>query len=78
VLTRGQLGREPQTDLWEVKGMFPARLGIVRQLCVPFVCRSSPGSMGDGDRMSRLTVGQSLAFEISSVKPSAHRRCNRT
>ena len=38
--------------------MFPVRLGIVRQLCVPFVCRSSSGSMGDGDRTSRLTVGQ--------------------
>jgi len=37
--------------------MFPLRLGIVRQLCVPFVCRSSSGSMGDGDRTSRLTVG---------------------
>jgi hypothetical protein len=42
--------------------MFPVRLGIVGQLCVPFVCRSSSGSMGDGDRTSRLTVGQLAAF----------------
>ena len=44
-------------EFWEVKGMFPVRLGGVGQLCVPFVCRSSSGSMGDGDRTSRLTVG---------------------
>jgi hypothetical protein len=47
----------PETGLWEVKGMFPVRLGIVGQLCVLFVCRSSSGSTGDGDRTSRLTVG---------------------
>ena len=29
-----------ETGLWEVKGMFPVRLGIVGQLSVPFVCRS--------------------------------------
>jgi len=40
------------------KRMFPVRLGIVGQLCVPFVCRSSSRSMGDGDRTNRLTVGQ--------------------
>ncbi len=58
-----QTGNYPETGLWEVevKGMFPVRLGIVGQLCVPFVCRSSSGSMGDGDRTSRLTVGQPFA-----------------
>ena len=32
----------PETLFWEVKGMFPVRLGIVEQLCVPFVCRVHP------------------------------------
>ena len=52
-----QTGSYPKTGLWEVKGMFPVRLGIVGQLCVPFVYRSSSGSSGDSDRTSRLTVG---------------------
>ena len=57
-LSPSALPRGPETGLWEVNGMFPVRLGIVRQLCVPFVCRSSSDSIGDGDRTSRLTVGQ--------------------
>jgi hypothetical protein len=40
--------------------MFPVRLGIVGQLCVPFVCRSSSGSSGDGDKTSPLTVGKAI------------------
>src|SRR5580692_10429938 len=51
----------PETGLWEVKEMFPVRLGIVRQLRVPFVCRTSSGSMGASDRTSRLTVAQPSA-----------------
>ena len=48
----------PRNALVGSEGNFPVRLGIVGQLCVPFVCRSSSGSTGNGDRTSRLTVGQ--------------------
>jgi hypothetical protein len=62
----------PETGLWEVKGMFPVRLGIVGQLCVPFVCRSSSGSTGDSDRTSRLTVGQSEGSVLYRLRECFH------
>ena len=46
------------------EGNIPVRLGIVGQRCVRFVCRSSSGSMGDGDRTSRLTVGHQEYLDL--------------
>ena len=63
----------PETGLWEVKEMFPVRLGIVRQLRVPFVCRTSSGSMGASDRTSRLTVGKPLAAAVVTFRKPTSR-----
>jgi len=70
--TRKRLPRSGfvQTCLWEVKGMFPVRLDIVGQLCVPLVCWSSSGGTGDGDRTSRLqsvSQGRSLRTHLKLV-----------
>ena len=36
--------------------MFPVPTGIVGQLCVPFVCRSSPAIRATGDALSLIPV----------------------
>jgi hypothetical protein len=59
----------------KVKGMFPVRLGIAGQLCVPFVCRSSSGSAGDGDRRSRLTVGHQEALSLLALMRLLRAKC---
>jgi hypothetical protein len=58
-----------------VKGMFPVRLGILEQLCAPFVCRSSSGGMGDGDTTSRLTVGPSETSAFAAFEEPLWAKC---